>query len=229
MPVGIVLDLLGVLAGIACGCRIGKRFGAGLKESLVTTFGFCAISIGISLIIRLQDLAPVVLSLILGTLVGELLHVEDRVNLLAEKGSLWMLGSSISEEYMQEFRSVAVLFCFSGPGLVGSLMEGFAGDHSLLFAKAVMDFFTAIIFSSRMGSLIAMLSAPQAVVLFGLFFCSQFLYPLFTPEMLGNFYAVGGAVTLMAGFNMLKVRKVRVLNVLPALILIPVTTSIWFL
>lgn len=80
-----------------------------------------------------------------------------------------------------------------------------------------------------MGSLIAMLSAPQAVVLFGLFFCSQFLYPLFTPEMLGNFYAVGGAVTLMAGFNMLKVRKVRVLNVLPALILIPVTTSIWFL
>lgn len=227
MPVGIVLDLLGVLAGVACGCRIGQRLNEQLKESLVTTFGFCAVCIGISLIVRMQDLAPVVLSLILGTLAGELLCLDDRVNFLAWKASMQMLGSRITEESMQEFCSVAVLFCFSGPGLVGSLMEGFAGDHSLLFAKAIMDFFTAVIFSSRMGRLIAALSVPQGVVLFLLYFSSRFLYPLFTETMLANFYAAGGAVTLMAGFNMLKIRKVRIINVLAALIFAPVITSLW--
>lgn len=227
MPTGILINLCGVLLGCLLGSLLGRLLREELRRSLTTTFGFCALTIGVTLIVRIGNLAPAVLSLVLGTLTGELLRLQDRVNRGVCAVSEKLLGSSRGEAYLQEFRAVAVLFCFSGTGLVGAMTEGFTGDHTLLLAKAVMDFFTAIIFSSLLGGLIAIICVPQAVVMFAMFALSHLLMPVFDTVILGNFYAVGGVISLMAGFNMLKLRDVHTINALPALVLVPILTALW--
>lgn len=227
MPIGVIVDLCGVLLGCLLGSKFGSHLGQSLRSRMTMVFGFCALSMGISLIGKVGSLAPTVSALIVGTLLGECMHLEERTNRRICVVSMKLLRNRCNETYLQDFCTVAVLFCFSGPGLVGALTEGFAGNHGLLLAKSVMDFFTAIIFSSALGGLVAIICVPQAFILMALFAASHFLMPLFSDGMLANFYAVGGIITVMAGFNMLKLLRVHIINVLPALVLAPVFTSIF--
>ena len=94
------------------------------------------------------------------------------------------------------------------------------GDHSILYAKAVMDFFTAIIFGTTAGYLVALSqfrNLPWAVLLFG---GASYILPLVTDTMLANFKACGGIITLAVGLKIAGIKRTKVLNILPAIAII---------
>lgn len=120
-----------------------------------------------------------------------------------------------------------ILFCFSGTGIFGSINSGISGDHTILIAKSIMDFFTAIIFGAITGYLVSAIAIPHIILNMFLFFFGSLLFPLLTDSMVQDFKAVGGIITFAVGLKISKVRHYQVLNMVPALILVFLFSKLW--
>ena len=220
MPIGILVNVASVLMGGILGSAAGAYIPARFNKALTSIFGLSAILIGISMIGQMDSLSAVILSLILGGLAGEAAQLERSVNRGITVLARRLPGSSLSDEQRENIISMIVLFCFSGTGWFGSMNAGITGDHSILFAKSIMDFFTAAIFGAASGYLVGLIAIPQCAVFLALFYMSKSLMPLMTAGMIGDFKAVGGIITLALGLKLSGIRHYDAINLLPAIILV---------
>jgi len=217
--------LMGGILGSAAGAYIPARF----NKALTSIFGLSAILIGISMIGQMDSLSAVILSLILGGLAGEAAQLERSVSRGITVLARRLPGSGLSDEQRENIISMIVLFCFSGTGWFGSMNAGITGDHSILFAKSIMDFFTAAIFGAASGYLVGLIAIPQCAVFLALFYMSKSLMPLMTAGMIGDFKAVGGIITLALGLKLSGIRHYDAINLLPAIILVFFISHLWSL
>lgn len=225
MPIGVLTNSFAVLLGGFLGAAVGKKIPEGISEQLPAVFGLSAITIGITVIVRIEYLAPVVLALILGTIIGELLGLEQNLKKGLEK--LIMRAGHTNPQTTEILTIVIVLFCFSGAGIFGALNEGFTGDGSILIAKSVMDFFTAIIFGATAGRFVGLVAVPQCLTGLILFSSAGFIVPLLSAAMLNDFKACGGIITLAAGLKVANIKSTRIINMLPALFLVMIFSYLW--
>ena len=123
--------------------------------------------------------------------------------------------------------TAVVLFCASGTGIYGALDAGMTGNHSVLIAKAVLDFFAAMIFACQLGKAAAFIGIPQFVVLFSLFCLAKVIVPLTTDVMIADFKACGGFILVATGLRMLKVRPFPIADMLPAMVLVMPMSFLW--
>lgn len=228
MPVGCIVNSLGVVLGGVLGAMFGKYLPARVQESLPHVFGFSSMLIGVSLMVQVDNLSAAVLALIVGTVIGELLRIETRI----DAGVRWaqsrvLRGANITADQMDSLLSVLVLFCASGTGIFGALNEGMTGDSSILMAKTILDIPTAAIFAVSLGVIVAAIAIPQIVIFLGLYSLAGLIVPLMTEPMLGDFRAVGGVLTFVAGFRILKIKQVRLTNIVPAIILVPIFSAVF--
>ncbi|MBE7721971.1 DUF554 domain-containing protein [Lacrimispora indolis] len=219
MPQGVIINCIVVFLGGILGAFLKNHFPQKLAEALPNIFGLSAITMGIYLIIRLESLTAVVLAVIIGTVIGELLSLEDRL-LTGLRRLEARLPVQLNEDQLDVLISLIILFCFSGTGIFGAMNSGMTGDHSILYAKSVMDFFTAMIFGTTAGYLVGFIAVPQLIIGTLLFYGASFILPLVTDIMLANFKACGGIITLAVGLKISNIKKTRVLNILPALVLV---------
>ena len=232
MPVGIITNASAILLGGVIGGLFGRFFPERIKTNLTFIFGVASMAIGINLIVKLESLPSVVLSVILGTFIGELIDLENlmeiftvRVKVLIEK----ITGKNSSEDdmFIQKYVSLVVLFCTGSTGILGSMAEAMTGDHSILLAKAVLDVFTSAIFAASLGFLVAGIAVPQFLFFMLLYLLSGFILPLATPEMLNDFMACGGIIALATGFRICEMKYIRITNMLPALLLVMPISKLW--
>lgn len=164
MPVGVLVNTTAVLVGGILGALMGEKIPQRINQALTGVFGLCAMTMGTYLIVQLSSLSAVVMAMIVGALIGELLNLEQSLsrglNHLAGK----LPGAALSAEQLDNVISMIILFCFSGTGLFGAMNSGISGDHSILIAKAIMDFFTAIIFGATSGYLVGAIAVPQMCI-----------------------------------------------------------------
>ena len=136
--------------------------------------------------------------------------------------------ASASQSIDMEFYITAVaLFCCSGFGWYSTLTEGIAGDPSLLFSKAVLDGFTALIFASTLGKSICAIPLPQCVILLCVFGAGRLLAGVLTPTMFADLSACGGVLTMAAGFRVSKIKPVPLVDLMPALLLVMPFSLLW--
>ena len=219
MPYGVIINCGAVLLGGFIGAFLKNRFSEKLKEALPNIFGLSAITMGITLIVKLESLSAVILAMIMGTVIGELLGLEERL-LHGLRRLEAKLPFSLDERQLDVLISMIILFCFSGTGIFGAMNSAMTGDHSILYAKAIMDFFTAAIFGTTAGYLVGFVAVPQLVVGLLLFGGASYILPFVTDTMLNNFKACGGMITLAVGLKIAGIKHSRVLNMLPALVLV---------
>ena len=234
MPVGVIVNALSVMIGGVIGALLGNRLKPDYKESMNMIFGACAMGMGINSIVLMKNMPAVVLSLILGTSLGLVLHLGDRIN--SAGGAMQRFisrfvkapASGLSEK---EFESMVlitiVLFCASGTGIYGSIVSGMTGDHSILLAKSILDLFTALIFACSLGMVVSIVAIPQFVLFLALFLCSGLILPLTNDIMSADFKACGGILMLVTGFRMIKVKNFPVADMIPAMILVMPFSWFW--
>ncbi|MGN0807479.1 MAG: DUF554 family protein [Candidatus Coproplasma sp.] len=241
VPYGIIADVAAVALGGVLGGLLKKVMPKRIIESLFIVTAFCAFGIGIVSTIKLSSLTVVMVSVILGCVIGELCRIETGIQKLIGftvnklNGKQLALLDTLGEEERQKAQedmrlkvellslSMAII-CFSGTGFFGALSEGLDGDHSILLAKSVLDFFTVLVIAAQIGYFVSVFAAPQAVIFLICFFIASLISPILTSEAVANFKSVGGVLTLVIGYNMLAsqtgLKKVRVLNLIPAFILV---------
>ena len=226
MPIGVIINVSAVVLGGLTGSIAGKRLSDSLKETLNAVLGLCALCMGISAVVLLKNLPPVVFSVILGTLIGLLIRMGAGI----QKASGMVLDKVMKGADQQTgdlMLTAVVLFCASGTGIYGALDAGMTGNHSVLIAKAVLDFFAAMIFACQLGKAAAFIGIPQFVVLFSLFCLAKVIVPLTTDVMIADFKACGGFILVATGLRMLKVRPFPIADMLPAMVLVMPMSFLW--
>ena len=217
MPIGVIVNVCSVVMGGLSGSLLGEKVSTGFRQTLTIVFGFCAMTMGITSVILVQNMPAVFFSMILGTALGTLLHLDARVR--RGVGTVLKkvhLGGDIDFDLLQ---TAIVLFCASGTGIYGTLISGIDGDHSILIAKSVLDLFTALIFACNLRKATCLIALPQLVIMLLLFFSARLIYPLTTEVMINDFKAVSGIVLLATGLSILKVVKVPLIDLVPAMLL----------
>lgn len=235
MPVGIFVCSGSLLVGAIFGASLSRFIPEQLKKTLPLIAGLISISMGVFFLNKLMHLPPIALAVIVGTIIGSLLHIEQLIENAGMKlrGPIEKIfptkgGSTISsDDFTNQFIAVLILFCASGTGIFGALTEGMTGDATILITKSILDFFTAAIFASAFGYIIAVIFVPQLIIFVILFFAASFLMTLITPSMIADFTACGGIIMLATGFRLCGIRAFPTANMLPSLILVMPFSAAW--
>lgn len=223
MPMGVIINALSVLFGGILGVLVGKYMKDEFKSTLTNIFGLCALGMGINSVILMKNMPAVILSLIVGVMVGLWLKFGKRIN----QGVSYVVKKMNTKTDMDALITIIVLFCASSTGIYGALVSGMSGDHTILISKSILDFFTAAIFAANLGKIVSMVSIPQFIVLFGLFMLSKLIYPFVTETMIADFKACGGYLLIATGLRMLKIKDFPVADMIPAMILVMPLSAFW--
>ena len=234
MPIGVIINTIAIFLGGIAGALLGDKLPEKYKEQLNLIFGLCSMGMGISSIVLMKYMPAVVFALIIGTIVGFVFKLGDKVYELCSKLQKVMIRivpkkeTNMPEiEFLATLITVIVLFCSSGMGIYGSLSEGMTGDSSLLITKSILDFFTAAIFACNLGYIVSLIAVPQFVIFTTLFLSASFIVPLTTPDMIADFKACGGFLMVAAGFRILKLKMFPVVDMIPAMILVMPFSWFW--
>lgn len=234
MPIGVIINTVAIFLGGIAGALLGNKLPEKYKEQLNLIFGLCSMGMGISSIVLMKYMPAVVFALIIGTIVGLVFNLGDKVYELCSKLQKVMIRivpkkeTNMSEtEFLATLITVIVLFCSSGMGIYGSLSEGMTGDSSLLITKSILDFFTAAIFACNLGYIVSLIAVPQFFIFTTLFLSASFIVPLTTPDMIADFKACGGFLMIAVGFRILKLKMFPVVDMIPAMILVMPFSWFW--
>ena len=218
-PTGIIVCALCIVAGALLGSALGERVKEDTKDTLTSIFGLTSFLIGIVSVPFLKNLPVVTLSVIAGTLIGRSVKLGDSVRSGLQK----MTRGSAGEDFL----TIAVLYCVSGGGYYGALVEGVTGDHSILLAKAVMEFFTSMVFACKLKKKVALLAVPQCLIHLVIFFIASWIFPLCSEAMIADFKAVGGLLTIAAGFRLLHLTMFPTADMIPSLVIVMPLSWLW--
>ena len=224
MPIGVIVNSLAIAIGGFIGAKWGSRLSAEFKEKLNLIFGVCAMGIGISSIVLMENLPAVILSLILGTIVGILIRLGTRLEHAGARLAKLFPGQGSDTALLV---TTVVLFCASGTGVYGSIVSGMSGDHSILLAKSILDLFTAMIFACSLGTVVSAIAIPQFIIFFLLFLLARVILPLTTPAMINDFKACAGLILLATGLRIAKVKDFPIADMIPAMLLVWPISWMW--
>lgn len=224
MIAAVVNAIVVVLGGL-----LGLLFGGKLKEvhteTIVNALGICVIVIGITSAITTSNILIVIICLVIGTILGELLKIEHRLDTLGD----W-LKSKVSKNgggrFTEGFVTASLLFCVGSMAIMGSFDAGLRGDYNTIFAKSALDCVMAVTFAATMGVGVLFSGATVLIYQGALTLLAAFVEPFLSAAVVTEMSAVGGVMLIGTGMNIMSLtqKRIRVGNMLPAIVL-PV---IWF-
>ncbi len=216
---GTWVNCAAVIVGSGFGLLVKKGLSEKISTSIMNALALCVLYIGISGAFECQNVLIVIVSMALGTLIGELIDFDARLVKLGDKLEQRFGKDSEKGSVSQGFVAASLLFCVGAMTIVGSLQSGISGNHETLFAKSLIDGIAAMVLASTMG-IGVMMSAAFVLVYQGLItLCAGFLEPVLTETIIAEMTAVGSLLIVGLGLNMLKITKLKVMNFVPAIFL----------
>jgi len=220
---GYLFNGLLVAAGSAAGILAGSRVPDKVKDAVFSVLGLVTLCVGIRMSLNGSDIIPIVFSLVLGTFAGSALRIEDRVH---EAVNGLNSSAASGNRDIEGFLVASALFCVGSMTIIGSLKDGLNNDGTLIRTKAVMDGFASFILASRYGPSVAFSAITVLVIQGALTLFSGSLTFLTNRSMTDNIDGVGGMIVMAIGLNLLKLKTIKTLDMLPGLILI-VLYGLW--
>ena len=215
--INVALVLLGSALGLAFKNRISPRF----ASILTCALGLCVLGIGISGMIGTADTLCVIVCMVAGTLLGEALNIEKRMDGLGDLLRRRLIRGEGSSRFAEGFVNASVLFCVGAMAINGSMQAGMLGRYDILISKGVIDGVTAITFAAAMGVGVAFSAVPLFLYQGGLTLIFALAGQGMDPAVVTEMNAVGGTIIVGIALNMLGLpkEKIRVGNMLPAIFL----------
>jgi len=215
---GTLVNTAAIAAGSLVGLTLFKgRIPANTNESIMKALALAVIVIGLKNANAGQNMMLIIFSLVLGTWLGERIGIEVAMNRLGT----WLEGRMSKGEggFSKAFVTTTLIYCVGSMAILGALESGLKGQHDILFAKAMLDGVSSIVFSSTLGLGVLFSALPvlayQGLVTLG----AGFLKGLLTDPVIADMSGVGGILIMAIGLNMLEIKPIRVGNMLPAIFL----------
>lgn len=226
---GTILNVITVLVGGALGLLFGARIPERMRHTIVAGLGLFTLAIGARLSFESSNTILVLLSLLAGGVMGELMNIEDRLEAmgawLQERFAAKAKGGKAL--FVRGFLTASLLFCIGPMAILGSIQDGLSGDYELLAIKSILDGFGGMVFASSLG--VGVLFSAVVVLIYqgGLSLLAQQANSLLSADMITEMTAVGGILLLgIAVSSLLEIKKIRVGNFLPALVIAPLLVAL---
>jgi len=220
---GTLVNVVAVLVGSGIGLAVGNRLSQRLREIMTTGLGLSTLLIGVQMVLKVQSPLVVIASMVIGGVTGELLGIEEAL----ERAGEWLRSRarSGSGTFVTGYVTASLVFCVGPMTLLGSIQEGLTGNPDIIYTKAMLDGAASVAFASSLGvgvgfAAITVLVFQGALTLLG----AQLAF-LLRPEILNEVTATGGLLILAIGLLLLEVKRLRVANLLPALVVVVLLTA----
>jgi len=216
--IGTLVNTAAVIVGGAIGLLLKKNMPQRITTIYFQAVGLFTLAIGISMVVKMDHILIVVASMALGSLLGEWLNIEAGAEKLSEylKNKFRIGSDKFSEGLITAF----LLFCIGSMTILGTIQEGTGGSSDLLFTKSLMDFFSAILLASAFGFGVIISAIPLFIFQTILTLIAMYAGRFFTPEIIQGLTSVGGILLIGLGINILEIKKLRIMNMLPALVVV---------
>lgn len=222
--IGTLINFAAIIAGSALGILFGSRLSENLKKTVIAGMGLFTSAVGLQMFLKTENALIVLGALILGAILGEWWGLEEKLATLGTWLEKRLSGSSggTSSNFVRGFLTASVLFCTGPMGVLGSISDGLRGDYLTLSIKSVLDGITSIAFASTLGIGVAFSALPVLVYQGVISLLAAQLNSIMNTSMMNEMTATGGVLLIGIGISsLLEIKKIRVGNFLPALVLAP--------
>lgn len=225
---GTIINTLAILVGGIFGMAFGRFFKENTQDTLCKTCGVCTLFLGVSGALEgmltvegtgvVSGNAMLIIGcMALGSLVGELIDLEGAFERFGE----WLkikTGNARDKGFVDAFVTASLTVCIGAMAIVGSIQDGIMGDYSILAAKAVLDLIIIMVMTCSMGKGCIFSAIPVAIFQGSITALAGLIRPLMTEAALGNLSMIGSILIFCVGVNLVWGKKLRVANMLPAVV-----------
>ncbi|RLD68160.1 MAG: DUF554 domain-containing protein [Bacteroidetes bacterium] len=212
---GTLVNVGAVIIGSLLGLVIHKRMPEKITKLVFQAIGLFTLFLGFTMASKTTNYLIMIFSLVIGSIIGELLNIEKQISKLSD----WLKSKSGSSnaKFSEGFLTSFLLFCMGSMTILGAIEEGLGGNPDLLLAKSVLDGFSSIALAAAMGIGVLFSAIPLFIYQGGLTLFAGYLQDYLTTPMINELSAVGGIILIGLGVNILEIKKIRVINMTPAL------------
>ena len=226
---GTIINTAAIVAGGAGGALFGRFLKENVQDTLTKCCGvstlFIAVTGALEQMLTAENGAVVshgamlvIGCLTIGAVIGELLDLEGAFERFGE----WLkqkTGNAKDKRFVDAFVTASLTVCIGAMAIVGSIEDGITGDYSILATKSVLDFIIIMVMSCSMDRGAVFSAIPVAILQGSITALAGLLRPVMTAAALGNLSMVGNVLIFCVGINLVWGKKVRVANLLPAIVI----------
>ena len=224
--IGVIINVITVLLGSS----IGLLFKKGIPERVTTAamigLGACTLYIGISGSLVGENTLILIVSVVLGAIVGTLLNIDGAINRLAGKVEEKFRKNGKGVSVAEGLVSATLLFCVGSMTVTGSIQAGLTGDNSVLITKAMLDLVSSMMLASSLGIGVLLSSVAVFVIQGGLVLLAGLISPVMSVGAINEMTCAGSILIIMIGTNLMGITKIKVADFLPAILFAPVIYNI---
>ncbi len=215
---GTLLNVISIILGSVFGILIKSSFSEKINKIIFQVMGLFTITLGISMAIKTSNFLLVAFSLFLGSLVGEAIDLEKYLNVINKKLNSKVKNSG--DKFSEGFITATLMYCIGPMAILGSIEEGLGNYPSILYTKSILDGVVSIALASALGvgvifSIIPLFFYQGSITLF-----AGYLGNYLSEALIVELSAVGGILLLGLGINITEIKKFKVVNMLPSLLMI---------
>ena len=219
---GVFVNVATVILGSSIGLLLKKGIPERISKAVMTAIGLCTVYIGIDGALEGNNTIVLIISMVLGTIIGTAIDIDGKLNKLAGFVERKMKKDNDKSTVAQGFITGSLLFCVGAMSIVGSLNSGLSGDHTVTYTKAILDLISSCMLASTLGIGVMFAAAFVLVYQGGLVLLAELLQGVLTDTALTSELTCAGSVMIIAlGLNITGLSKFKVANFLPALLVVP--------
>lgn len=232
--IGALINALLIIAGSVVG-RIFKNIPESMKSSVLSIIGLAVALLGIKMGFESDNFIIMVVSLVVGTVIGEWLDLDKQMNRLGQwVESLFSKKRTDNNQISiaEGFVTASLIFVVGSMAVIGALDSGLRNDHNVLITKGLIDGFTSIILASTLGIGVLLSAVPvflyQGVIALFAGVISSFIPDEALQMFITEMTAVGGVMILAIGLNIAGLTKIKAANLLPGIVVVGIMVAIFY-
>ena len=236
MSLGTIINVFSILIGAGIGVALGHRLPSNISRTLTDALGLVVLVIGGLNLMALTDssfaaavssagtLLVVLASLVLGSVLGSMLRIEQRLSHFGTWLQLKASRGGDKEKFIEGFVNASLLFTIGPMAVLGALQDGLGQGFDVLALKSTLDGLTSVAFAAALGWGVAFAAIPVGIWQGLLTLLAASAGALMSDALVASITATGGVLLLGTGLRVLQIRMVSVADMLPALVLAPLIT-----
>ena len=212
---GSLVNAGAILVGGLVGMFAGKLLPERLRTSVMAALSLMTIGIAVPGLLKSSNALIPIISMVIGTIIGELLNIDAAVNKLGENLQKRFSGSRVTEGFV----TGSLVFAIGALAVMGPLQSGLQHQHDLLFSKSVIDGVASIVFASALGLGVALSGLMVFAVEGSIALLASVVAPYLGEAVVNEITFVGSLLIVGISLNLLGITKLRILNMVPAILL----------
>ena len=220
--VAVLVNVATVLLGSTVGLIFRNKINEKFTKAVISALALVTILIGLSSALGTADILCVIICMALGTIIGELIRIDDGIEGAGDFIKRKLLkGKNKENRFTEGFVTACIVFCVGSMTIMGSFEAGINGNNSIIYAKSALDFVSSMMFAAAMGMGVPFAALFVLVFQGALTLLAGVLAPFLSAAVVAEMSAVGGVILVGMGINMLELspRRIKVANMLPAIFL----------